>query len=530
MSEKKSTKIRKIAFWPAFILLFGSLVYSIVDKTGFYAMASAANTWVLDNLGWTYSLTSFLCLVAIVIAYFSPLGNVTLGGKNAKPILSKASWATITLCTAMAAGALFWGIVEPIYHMADPPVGIEPNSWESAKFAMETMVLHWSIHPYALYTLPVIAFAFAFFNMRKPFSVTSQLSVITDKFHIKTGDRNLFPQILDTILLFAMGLGILGVICTGTLNMGGALKEITGIQSKDTAWLIILTVLTICFITSSVSGIHKGIKLLSNMNVVVYIVLLATMFFLGPTAFMIDGTVEAVGGTLSDLPEKLLTTGAYASDPWAKNWTVFYAGSWGSWAPISACFLARLGVGYKVKDLIKINFGIPILFNIVWSGIFSNLAINYQLSGKLDLINILNTEGAEATIYAIFREMPGAQIIIILFFVALLLSMITAMDSTTNSIAALSTTGISPEKQEAPVFLKVMWGVMFAVLSYIMLTIAGIDGIKMVSNLGGLPNIFIILGGIICVLFIAGNVDKYNIVDRKTKTEEKNCERETEKE
>mgnify|MGYP000113876478 CR=1 FL=1 len=81
MSEKKSTKIRKIAFWPAFILLFGSLVYSIVDKTGFYAMASAANTWVLDNLGWTYSLTSFLCLVAIVIAYFSPLGNVTLGGK-----------------------------------------------------------------------------------------------------------------------------------------------------------------------------------------------------------------------------------------------------------------------------------------------------------------------------------------------------------------------------------------------------------------------------------------------------------------
>lgn len=130
--------------------------------------------------------------------------------------------------------------------MADPPVGIEPNSWESAKFAMETMVLHWSIHPYALYTLPVIAFAFAFFNMRKPFSVTSQLSVITDKFHIKTGDRNLFPQILDTILLFAMGLGILGVICTGTLNMGGALKEITGIQSKDTAWLIILTVLTIC--------------------------------------------------------------------------------------------------------------------------------------------------------------------------------------------------------------------------------------------------------------------------------------------
>lgn len=514
MSRKKSTKIRKVAFWPAFILLFGSLIYSIADKDGFYAMASAANSWVLDNLGWTYSFTSFLCLAAIAVAYFSPLGNVVLGGKDAKPILSKTSWATITLCTAMAAGALFWGIVEPIYHMSSPPVGMEPNSWESAKFAMETMVLHWSIHPYSLYTLPVVAFAFAFFNMRKPFSVTSQLGVITEKLHIKTGEKNLFPQILDTVLLFAMGLGILGVICTGTLNMGGALKEITGIQSKAAAWLIILGFVTVCFIASSISGIHKGIKLLSNMNVVVYIALLVIMFVLGPTAFMIDGTIEAVGGTLSRLPEKLLTTGAYASDSWAKSWTVFYAGSWGSWAPISACFLARLGVGYKIKDLIKINFGIPILFNIVWSGVFSNLAINYQLTGKLDLIHILNTEGAEAIIYAIFREMPGAKIIVILFFLALLLSMITAMDSTTNSIAALSTTGISPEEQEAPVFLKVMWGILFAVLSYIMLTIAGIDGIKMVSNLGGLPNIFIILGGIICVFAIAANVEKYNIVDK----------------
>lgn len=527
MIEKKSIKIRKITFWPAFILLFGSLVYSIVNKDGFYAMASAANTWVLDNLGWTYSLTSFLCLTTIAAAYFSPLGNVILGGKDAKPILSKTNWATITLCTAMAAGALFWGIVEPIYHMAAPPVGMEPNSWESAKFAMETMVLHWSIHPYSLYTLPVIAFAFAFFNMRKPFSVTSQLSVLTDKFHIKTEEKNVFPQILDTILLFAMGLGILGVICTGTLNMGGALKEITGIQSKAAAWLIILGFVTVCFIVSSISGIHKGIKLLSNLNVAVYIVLLALIFILGPTAFMIDGTVEAVGGTLSDLPAKLLTTGAYASDPWAKSWTVFYAGSWGSWAPISACFLARLGVGYKVKDLIKINFGIPIIFNIVWSGVFSNLAINYQLTGKLDLIHILNTEGAEATIYAIFREMPGAKIIVVLFFAALLLSMITAMDSTTNSIAALSTTGISPEEQEAPVFLKIMWGTIFAVLSYIMLTIAGIDGIKMVSNLGGLPNIFIIAGGIVCVLIIACNVDKYNLVDRKAESGEEDLEGET---
>lgn len=508
----KKINIRAIAFWPSFILLVGALIYSIVDADGFFALVSAGSSWVLDYFGWTYSMTSFVCLIAIIVAYVSPMGNVILGGKDAKPILSKRSWASITLCTAMAAGALFWGMVEPIYHMAYPPVGIEANTWESAKFAMETMILHWSVHPYSLYTLPVIAFAFAFFNMRKPFSVTSQLGVITDKFGIKTGDKDLFPQVLDCILLFSMGLGVLAVICTGTLNMGGAIKALTGMESDSTAWLIILVLVTICFIISSVSGIQKGIKILSNVNVALYFILLVVLFLVGPSMFMLDGMLEAVGGAITKLPERLLTTGAYADDSWAKSWTVFYAGSWASWAPISACFLARLGVGYSIKDLIKINFGIPIFFNIIWAGVFSNLAINFQLTGKLDLINILETQGEEAIVYAVFQELPFATVIIGVFFIGLVLSMITAMDSTTSSIASLSTSGISMEEQEAPIALKVMWGVLFSTLSYIMLTIAGIGGIKMASNLGGLPNILIVLSAAIGVFIVAGDVEKYDLV------------------
>lgn len=518
--DQKKNRIRKIAFWPPFILLVAALVYSIADADGFLKISSAANSWLLQNLGWSFSLCSMLCLVAIAVAYFSPLGDVVLGGPNAKPILSKFNWATITLCTAMAAGAMFWGIAEPAFHLASPPVGIEPGSWQAAKFAMETMIVHWSIHPYSIYTLPVIAFAFAFFNMKRPFSVSSQLAVVTDKLHIKTGDQDLFPQILDAFLLFAMGLGILGVMCTGTLNMGGAIKALTGMESSTMAWGIILGVTTVCFIISSISGIQKGIKLLSNLNVAIYVSLLVILLILGPTSFMLNGTTDAVGGALANLPQRLLATGQYANDSWPQSWTVFYAGSWSSWAPISACFLARLGVGYKVRDLIKINFGIPIAFNIVWCGVFSNLALNYHLEGKVDLIQTLSEKGAEGCVYEVLGQLPGAFIIILLFFFALIFSMITAMDSTTNSIAALSTSGISPEDQEAPVFLKVMWGVMFAVLSYLMLTIAGIDGIKMMSNLGGFPNIVILYGAIITVFVVAGNVKKYDMFAHETKKKE----------
>ncbi|ONI47534.1 hypothetical protein AN644_04830 [Candidatus Epulonipiscium fishelsonii] len=297
-------KIRSVTFWPSAILLCSCLIYSLKDPEGFYNKADIANTWVLKNFGWTYSLTSFLCLIAIGIAYFSPLGSVILGGSSAKPILSRKNWATITLCTAMASGALFWGMVEPIYHIASPPKGIEPNSWESAKFAMETMVLHWSIHPYSLYTLPVIAFAFSFFNMKKPFSIASQLAIITDTFKIKTNEENLFSQILDGILLFAMSLGILGSLGAGTLNMGGALQSLFKIESPEKTWFLILTVVTICFVLSSISGIQKGIKFLSNMNVCIYFIILFILFCLGPSSFMVDGILEAIGGTLANLPEE----------------------------------------------------------------------------------------------------------------------------------------------------------------------------------------------------------------------------------
>ncbi len=288
--------------WPAFILLFGSLVYSIVDKDGFYAMAETANTWVLEHFGWTYSLTSFLSCRSCHRILFSPR-QCNPGRKRcqADSFQKELGYHYAVYCNGGRRSVL-GNPSEPIYHMAAPPAGMEPNTWQSAKFAMETMVLHWSIHPYSLYTLPVIAFAFAFFNMKKPFSVASQLSVITDRLHIKTTENSKFTQILDTILLFAMGLGILGVICTGTLNMGGALRELTGMESRSGAWLIILSIVTVCFIISSISGIQKGIKLLSNINVIIYFAILGVLFIIGPTMFMIDGTVEAVGGTFSQLP------------------------------------------------------------------------------------------------------------------------------------------------------------------------------------------------------------------------------------
>ncbi len=509
-TRKKTMPIRKIAFIPAFVLLLLCLLLSIVRQKEFFEIANLANTWLLDNLGWSFSLTSFMCLVTLAVVYASPLGKVVLGGPEAKPLLKKGSWASITLCTTMAAGLMFWGTAEPIYHLASPPVGIEPMSADAAKFAMETMLLHWSILPYAVYCLPVVIFAFAFYNMKKPFSVSSQLAPINEKLGIRTTGNDAYTQIIDTVSLFCIGLGIAAVMCTGTLNMSGAIRALFGIEPGPLVWFAILAVATITFICSSISGLQKGIRFFSNLNVRVYMVIMIFLLLFGPTAYIFSGTTEALGGMLAKLPERMLMTGNYSGDGWPGGWTVFYAGNWASWAPISACFLARLGRGYSIRDLIKINFGIPVIFNILWMGIFSNLALNFQLTGRVDLVEVLNTQGAEGVGYAVLQQFPLGQVLIAFFFFISIISLITAMDSTTSSIAAVSTSGISPDNQESPMYMKILWGITLAAISLIMLTVSGIDAIKMLSNLGGFPAILLEMGSIACLFMIVSNVARYD--------------------
>ncbi len=512
--NKKAITIRKIAFYPAFILLIVCLVFSIIEQDLFFELANAGNNWLLDNLGWSFSFTAFMCLITLGAVYISPLGKVVLGGEDAKPLLSKSNWAMITLCTTMAAGLMFWGTAEPMYHLSSPPAGIEPMTPQAAMFAMETMLLHWSVLPYAVYCLPVVIFGFAFYNMKKPFSVSSQLAPISDKLNIKTDGNDIFTQIIDTIMLFCIGLGIAAVMCTGTLNMSGAVRALFGIEPSPMVWFAILAVATITFVCSSISGLYKGIRFFSNLNIRVYLVLILFLVVMGPTSYIFGGTVEALGGMLADLPERMLMTGTYTEDSWPGSWTVFYAGNWASWAPISACFLARLGRGYSIRDLIKINFGIPVIFNIIWMGVFANIALNFQLTGKIDLVNVLNTQGAEGVGYAILQAFPLGNILIVFFFFISIVSLITAMDSTTSSIAAVSTVGISPENQESPMYMKIIWGVALSLISLIMLTVSGIDGIKMLSNLGGFPAIMMEAISIVCLFIIMGNVRKYDLVSK----------------
>ncbi|MBV1710188.1 MAG: BCCT family transporter [Erysipelothrix sp.] len=500
-------RLRLVVFLPAFLLLVLTIILNFTNYEAFLSVTTAAKDFMVIQSGWLFSLVGAACLLVIIGAFFSPLGNVRIGGPNAKPLINKMSWFTITLCTTIAAGIMFWGMAEPIWHLAYPPasLGIEPMSAEAAKFAMETLFLHWTFLPYAIYAVPTVVFAFAYYNMKRSFSVGSEISPIMGK-----RDQRKIDVAIDAIVIFCVAAGIAASFGTSVMNMGGGVNALFGIDNSKLLWVILTIAGTIAFVISSATGLFKGIRILSDFNVFLYVIILGALVILGPTAYVFSLGTESLGGFLTNIFDKALFTGAASGDTWASGWTVFYWSNWMAWAPVSAVFLARITYGYTVKEVITMNFVIPSIFSAIWMTIIGGTAINFQMTGAVDVLGIMLEQGSAAAGYAVLGNLPFSGILIFIYLVAVFISFVTATDSTTNAMASISSTGIQDGKQEAPLFIKIIWGVTVGAVSLIFITTLGIDGIRMLSYLGGFPALFLGILSIASLILIMGNPAKFD--------------------
>lgn len=479
-------------FWPPFLILLFSTAYSLVDVEGFLHYAAVLNTALLDAFGWLYAIGTLFFLGLCLWIYTSPIGKMKIGGKDAQPILNRWRWFAITLCTTVAIGILFWGTAEPLYHLHQPPGGMDltPASPDAARFAMSTMFMHWTFTPYGIYTLTALMFALAFYNMRQPFSLGSLLVPILGKrAHGSLGNA------IDAICLYSLVAGMGASLGAGMLTIAGGLETLTGITSTPLILALIALAIVAVFVLSAASGLMKGIRMLSNWNLIAFIFLCAFIFVFGPTQFLLSFGVEGLGDYFGHFLERSLYTGAAAGDPWPKDWTLFYWANWLAWAPVTALFLGRLGVGYTVREFIHINLVFPALFSCLWMMVFSGAAIEADMAAASHpLYQVLQQRGPENVIFAVLKGLPLSGITSAGFLLIAFLSYVTAADSNTSAMSAISSHGISPDHPEPPLWIKVVWGLTVGIIAWIMVAFAGIDGVKMASTLGGFPALFLVLG------------------------------------
>ncbi len=484
------SKLNHIVFWPPFLLLLLAVILNFISPDrmedgkkipgAFSAVIDGANTWILDHFSWLFSLCAFLALCLCIWICFSKFGKVRIGGSNAEPLMSMWNWFSITICTTIAIGILFWSTAEPITHYAKPPAEVcQPETPEAATFALSTMYLHWSFTPYALYCVASLMFAFAYYNMKKPFSLGSTVTPLLGDWATGKGGN-----LIDAVCLYALVAGMAAALGSGILMLSGGLVDIFGLPSNPFAWACIAFAIVATFIVSSATGLMNGIRILSDINTKLLMLLAVVALFCGPTFWILSQS----GQSLVDYVVHFVPRNAqFFPGDWGKDWTVFYWAVWLAWAPITACFLGRISYGRTVREFMLVNFIFPSLFAIVWMSIFSGTALHQEING-LKLFEVLEANGEEAVSYAVFKQFPFSTAIIIFYMVSAFVCFVTSSDSNMSAMASISSTGISPENPEGNQWLKIVWGAAVGTVAWVMISYTGgTRGIKILSNLGGFP-------------------------------------------
>jgi glycine betaine transporter len=486
----KST--RALVFWPPVVLLLLALAFSLADFNNFHAAVTAANDWILSRFDWLFSLASFAAVVLLAWVAMSSLGAVRIGGPTAKPMLSRWNWFAITLCTTIATGILFWGTAEPMFHVNSPPdfAGVEPRSDGAARFALSSMFMHWTITPYAIYTVPALAFALAHYNLGRPYSLSGPLSLVFGRAATGRGGA-----IIDAIGLYALVAGVAASLGAGVMTVAGGLHTVAGWHDGAMMQFGVTVAIVVFFVASSVSGIQRGIKILSDFNIKFFFVLCAFVFLAGPSLAILSLGGEALAEYVVQFIPRSLSLGERAGDQWTRDWTVFYFANWLAWAPITALFLGRIAVGYTVREFLLFNLAAPAAFGALWMTVFGGAVIEIDASTGGALTAALNSDGPEAVVYALFQTLPLTGFVVVAFVAVTFISFVTAMDSNTHSIAGVCLKPDAPGGQHgtSALLVKVFWGVLVGAIAWVMTATTGIAGIRMLSNLGGLPGLFILI-------------------------------------
>ncbi len=495
-------RLRHAVFFSPLLLLLVGLLLSLTVTDPFFAGARAVVDWLLVRFDWLFSWSTFLFVVLILVVYGSPLGRTRIGGAAAMPLINRWRWFAITLCTTIATGILFWGTAEPIFYLTDPPAGSGPAP---AVFAMSTLFFHWTVTPYAIYTVAGLSFALAYYNQRQPFTLATMLfALLGRRAHGWAG------QVVDAVCLFALVAGMAASLGAGILTLAGGLARfLPGLASDGLLYGLIGGAIVLAFLLSAASGLQRGIRMLSNLNVIGFILLAIFVATCGPLRAMLglaaDGLVDYV---VNFLPRSTVIGTDLPAD-WRHEWTVFYWANWFAWAPISALFLGRLAVGYTVREFIQTNLFFPSVFGGLWMIVFGGASITYDglLGGVFQ--KALAGTGPESLIYLLFEQLPFTTVIVGFFLVIVFLSYVTAADSNISAMSALSVEGITPESPEAPLYIRLVWGTVIGLVSWVMITFAGIDGIKLISTVGGFPAMLLVTAvgvGLVRTLLAKGEV------------------------
>lgn len=479
------------------IVAFVSFCAVMGERAG--AIFGELSTSILLNFKWFYLVLASGVLVYLLYLMVSRFGNITLGRDGEKPEFSTTSWLSMLFSAGMGIGLLFWSVAEPMWHYAGNPFSATTLSAEAAESAMRVTFFHWGMHAWALYLMPALCLAYFSFRKGKPLSIRSTLTPLFGEARM----NGWLGAIFDILIVVVTAFGIATSFGLGVEQMSTGIKTLTGYEPGIGLKMALILGISLIAIMSVVSGVDRGIKLLSLWNMGLSLAILVAVMAFGPTRYILNTILEGTSGYAQSVIGMSLWSDTQEDAGWQNWWTAFYWAWWLTWAPFVGTFIARISRGRTIRQLVMGSLIVPVLFSFVWIGTFGGAALSYEkdervahqaqigeaaefqggailLATKADATNSLFTlfdkieQSSGMGIGGLFGAL--ASLLIVTYFV-------TSADSGTLVVSTLAARG----SLHPPAASRVAWGLMVGAIAAGLLWSGGLKSVQTATICAALP-------------------------------------------
>ena len=456
---------------PLAVIVAAIVGWGLAAPDNFSNFADRAFGWVIDNLGWAFVLGGTIFVAFVIVIAASNFGTIRLGTADERPEFKTTSWIAMMFAAGMGIGLMFYGAAEPLAMYLD---GVPGHDEHEVGTAMAQTMFHWTLHPWAVYAIIGLAIAYSTFRLgRKQLLSSAFIPLIGEK-----AANGWLGKLIDAFAVFATIFGTACSLGLGALQISSGLEASGFVDNPSTKLTIgIVSVLTLAFLLSAMSGVSKGIQWLSNANMVVAAILAIFVFVFGPTVAQLNMLPTAVGSYLQNFFEMAART-AESSDGQAgeflSGWTIFYWAWWISWSPFVGTFLARISRGRTIREFCLGVLLVPSGLSTVWFAIFGGTAIHMEQTGE----SIYADGSSEQQLFNLLHSLPGGVVMGVFALLLLATFFITSADSASTVMASMTQNG----KSDAKPWIAAMWGLATAAVGLTLLISGGSDALNSLQS------------------------------------------------
>lgn len=477
-------------FYPSLAIIGVFVLFALALPDATAAAITAVQSTIIGGLGWYYVLLIASFVVFALWMGLGRFGNIRLGRDGEKPEFGLGSWFAMLFSAGMGIGLVFWGVAEPLNHFASPRPGFTGDEVAAAREAITTTYLHWGVHAWAIYVVAGLSIAYAVHRKGRPVSIRWALEpLLGDRVRGRLGDVIDVTAVVGTLFGVATSLGF------GVAQLAAGLDFSGVVTSSTTVQVVLALAITALATLSVVSGVGRGIKWLSTLNMGLAGTLLVFVLIAGPTLFLARELVQSLGDYLQNVVRLSFDVSAYRGEQgqaWQAAWTTFYWGWWVSWAPFVGVFIARISRGRTIREFVAGVLLVPTALTFVWFSVLGGTAIYRELYGQGGLVAEDGTVGTEASLFGLLDGLPGGSVVIGLALLLIVTFFVTSADSGSLVVGMLSSGG-DPDPAR---WLRVLWSVLGGVVAAALLVVGGggLSALQTAAIITALPFSLVMVG------------------------------------